>query len=36
MENTNHSLLVEKYRPNVLDNYVGNNNMEHVTRAWDV
>ena len=32
MENTNHSLLVEKYSPNVLDNYGGNKNpvlLEH-------
>ena len=28
MENTDHSLLVEKYRPNILDNYVGNKNIK--------
>ena len=28
MENTNHSLLVEKYRPNKLENYVGNENIK--------
>ena len=28
MENMEHSLLVEKYRPNKLDNYVGNNNIK--------
>ena len=34
MENTNHSLLVEKYRPNVLDNYVGNNNIKNVISKY--
>ena len=28
MENTEHSLLVEKYRPTVLENYVGNVNIK--------
>jgi replication factor C small subunit len=28
MENSNHSLLVEKYRPNKLENYVGNENIK--------
>ena len=28
MENTNHSLLVEKYRPSKLKNYVGNENIK--------
>ena len=28
MENMEHSLLVEKYRPNKLDNYVGNSNIK--------
>ena len=28
MENLEHSLLVEKYRPNKLDNYVGNSNIK--------
>ena len=28
MENTNHSLLVEKYRPVNIDNYVGNENIK--------
>ena len=28
MENTNHSLLVEKYRPTKLENYVGNENIK--------
>ena len=34
MENTNHSLLVEKYRPTVLDNYVGNNNIKNVISKY--
>jgi len=34
MENTNHSLLVEKYRPNVLDNYVGNKNIKNVISKY--
>ena len=34
MENTNHSLLVEKYRPNVLDNYVGNKNIKTVISKY--
>ena len=28
MANTEHSLLVEKYRPNKLENYVGNENIK--------
>ena len=28
MVNTEHSLLVEKYRPNKLENYVGNENIK--------
>lgn len=28
MENSNHSLLAEKYRPNKLENYVGNENIK--------
>ena len=34
MENTNHSLLVEKYRPTVLDNYVGNDNIKSVISKY--
>ena len=34
MENTNHSLLVEKYRPNVLENYVGNKNIKSVISKY--
>jgi len=34
MENTNHSLLVEKYRPTVLDNYVGNENIKKVISKY--
>ena len=34
MENTDHSLLVEKYRPNILDNYVGNKNIKSVISKY--
>ena len=34
MENTNHSLLVEKYRPTVLENYVGNDNIKSVISKY--
>jgi replication factor C small subunit len=34
MENTNHSLLVEKYRPIKLDNYVGNKNIKSVISKY--
>ena len=34
MENTNHSLLVEKYRPNVLENYVGNKNIKSIISKY--
>ena len=34
MENTAHSLLVEKYRPNILDNYVGNKNIKSVISKY--
>ena len=34
MENTEHSLLVEKYRPNVLENYVGNKNIKSVISKY--
>tara|TARA_R100001443_G_scaffold115645_1_gene133889 strand:+ start:607 stop:1521 length:915 start_codon:yes stop_codon:yes gene_type:complete len=34
MENTNHSLLVEKYRPTVLENYVGNDNIKTVISKY--
>ena len=34
MENTDHSLLVEKYRPNVLENYVGNKNIKSVISKY--
>ena len=30
MANTEHSLLVEKYRPNKLENYVGNENIKKI------
>ena len=30
----NHSLLVEKYRPNVLENYVGNKNIKSVISKY--
>tara|TARA_B100000214_G_scaffold192053_1_gene138812 strand:- start:1242 stop:2156 length:915 start_codon:yes stop_codon:yes gene_type:complete len=34
MENTDHSLLVEKYRPNILENYVGNKNIKSVISKY--
>ena len=34
MVNTEHSLLVEKYRPNVLENYVGNKNIKSVISKY--
>ena len=34
MENTENSLLVEKYRPNILDNYVGNKNIKSVISKY--
>jgi len=34
MENLEHSLLVEKYRPNVLENYVGNKNIKSVISKY--
>ncbi len=34
MENTNHSLLVEKYRPSTLENYVGNKNVKSVLSKY--
>ena len=34
MENTENSLLVEKYRPNVLENYVGNKNIKSVISKY--
>jgi DNA polymerase III delta prime subunit len=34
MENSNHSLLVEKYRPNKLENYVGNENIKKVIAQY--
>ena len=34
MESTNHSLLVEKYRPTVLENYVGNDNIKSVISKY--
>ena len=34
MENTKNSLLVEKYRPNVLENYVGNKNIKSVISKY--
>ena len=34
MANSENSLLVEKYRPTVLDNYVGNNNIKNVISKY--
>ena len=34
MENTENSLLVEKYRPNILENYVGNKNIKSVISKY--
>ena len=34
MVNMEHSLLVEKYRPNVLENYVGNKNIKSVISKY--
>ena len=34
MVNTEHSLLVEKYRPNILENYVGNKNIKSVISKY--
>ena len=35
MENMEHSLLVEKYRPTVLENYVGNVNIKKTISKLD-
>ena len=34
MANTEHSLLVEKYRPKTLNNYVGNENIKKSISAY--
>ena len=34
MHNKENSLLVEKYRPSVLDNYVGNENIKKTIQQY--